>query len=365
MSKEDKSMLWDFKAIDSFFFRDGSPYNAGEGGQAGVRSSFPPNMNTVQGAVRTALAYGQGWMPGNDDSWPKELGTPDDTGDVVLKGPYLMQNGKVLLPAPLYLMYHKGIEGEKAEYTRLNPGPEVEFDLGRRRLPIPRRRIAGAMVLENGWLNMESMGMVLNGGLPEKKPLLQKDLYHEEYRVGIEREYDSRTAAIGKIYSCVHVRPARDISLTVLVSGVQEHWQKDLACTIPLGGEGRHARVKICEPGKLLPDPGNINPVGGAVRFTVSLITPGRYQNLGTVINNGLPGFPGRCVSACIGKLIQVGGWDSYNSRPRPIAPFIPPGSTWFYEAGENELEKVLSLHGQNFGDKYGYGQIVVGSWEE
>lgn len=82
------------------------------------------------------------------------------------------------------------------------------------------------------------------------------------------------------------------------------------------------------------------------------------------VIKNGPPGIPGECISACIGKSVQAGGWDTQNFRPRPLEPLIPSGSTWFYEAGENELEQVLSLHGEVFDDALGFGQILIGLWE-
>jgi hypothetical protein len=43
--------IWEFKAVDTLFFRDGTPYNAGEGGGLGIKSIFPPYIFTLQGAV--------------------------------------------------------------------------------------------------------------------------------------------------------------------------------------------------------------------------------------------------------------------------------------------------------------------------
>lgn len=365
MKTETGQKLWLLEAVDTLFFRDGSPYNAGEGGQSGIRGRFPPFMNTVQGAIRIALANGQGWTPENNDRWPEELGTPDDLGQVELQGPYLMQNGKMLFPAPLYIVYLENSSGGDDFYTRLKPGEEVECDLDCVRLPEPQERRPGLKLLENCWLDLDGMEAVLNGGLPGKDQVyFQKDLWQEEYRVGIEREPDMRTVSTGKIYSCTHVRLREKVSLAVVVSGVPEEWHQKASRLVRLGGEGRLARVEITEPGKMLPRHASLKPVGGMVRFTVTLVTPGKYENIRNVIRNGPPGIPGKCVSACIGKLVQTGGWDSQNFSPRPIEPFIPAGSTWFYEAGEADIEKVVALHGKTFGSPYGFGQIVVGSWE-
>lgn len=358
--------LWVFEAVDTLFFRDGSPYNAGEGGQSGIRGRFPPFINTVQGAIRIALASGQGWSPENNDRWPEKLGTPDNLGQVKLQGPYLMQNEKMLFPAPLFLASLENSIKGKDFYTRLKPGEEVECDLGKVRLPEPQERQPGLKLLEDCWLDLDGMEVVLNGGLPAKDQVYShSNLWQEEYRVGIERKPDTRTVATSKIYSCSHIRLQKNVSLAVVVSGVPEVWHEKASRLVRLGGEGRLARVKMIENVKILPGHADLKQAGGKVRFTVTLATPGKYgSDTINVIKNGPPGIPGKCVSACIGKLVQAGGWDSQKLAPRPLEPFIPAGSTWFYEAGEPDILKIASIHGSTNGDPYGFGQILVGSWE-
>ena len=121
-------MLWMFSALDTLFFRDAAPFNSEEGGQSGVSGVFPTFMTTLQGAVRSALAYGQGWTPEKPQKWPQELGSHDKLGDLKLRGPYLMCNESYLFPAPLFLMQKK-LAGE-ISYARLVPGEKVECDLG-------------------------------------------------------------------------------------------------------------------------------------------------------------------------------------------------------------------------------------------
>ena len=86
------------------------------------------------------------------------------------------------------------------------------------------------------------------------------------------------------------------------------------------------------------------------------------------LIRKGPANAPGRCVSACIGKPQLYGGWDLKNEEPRPLLPFLPPGSTWFFEARVEEKTNIEVLHGHCIDDEaapsYGYGQILIGKWE-
>ncbi|TYO92769.1 type III-B CRISPR module-associated Cmr3 family protein [Desulfallas thermosapovorans] len=359
--------LWVFEALDTFFFRDGSPYNAGEGGQTGTQSMFPPFISTLQGAVRIVLATQRGWTPERPEKWPGELGTPSNLGMVELRGPYLLKGEKFLFPMPLHVLHQENSAGGEGAYTRLQPGELVECDLGRVRLPELQQSLPGAKPLEGSWLDAEGLKAVLHGGLPGVEHIFHAgDLWQGENRVGIERDRKSRTAAQTKLYSSVHVRPQKDVTVAVLAGGVPEDWHPSDTRVVRLGGEGRYARVKVYRREVQLPRAPEIKPAGGVVRFTVTLITPGRYREGETcqVIRYGPPGIPGECVSACIGKLQTVGGWDSISHCPRPAEPVIPAGSTWFFEAKENALEEVRSLHGK-VNDAWGYGQIVLGKWEE
>ncbi|MEG6617610.1 type III-B CRISPR module-associated Cmr3 family protein [Peptococcaceae bacterium 1198_IL3148] len=358
--------IWTFKALDTLFFRDATPYNAGEGGQSEINSIFPPFMNTLQGAIRVALAYGQGWTPEEKHKWPAELGTPDYLGQIKLQGPYLLRNGEMLFPAPLYLMYQQDTQHNLTQYTRLKPGDEVDTDMGIKRLPVQDKYLEGAKVMENYWLDRKGVTAVLNGKLPNGDNVFSKtDLYQEEHRVGIKREQHTRSAAKGMLYSCVHIRPQPNIALAVAVSGLPDEWHYQIPRLIKLGGEGRMVEINISDFCQLMPEPVPLKVVAGKITFTVTLITPGKYQDCThEVIKNGPPGIPGKCVSACIGKLQRIGGWNSQNKCPLPLEPTIPAGSTWFYQADADKLESILAIQRQGVADPYGNGQIIIGNWE-
>lgn len=357
--------IWKFNALDTFFFRDGIPYNAGEGGQAGVNGRFPPFMSTLQGAIRTTLAYRQGWSPEMPHKWPKELGTPDDLGQLKLKGPYLLKDDQVLFAAPLLFLKQE----TTGTYTRLFPKDEVLCDLGRVRLPVPNKSLPGAKPPEKEWFTLEGMSSILEGGMPAPGHVRQQsELWHEEYRVGLEIKESTRTAEDKKLYSCRHFRLNHNLSLAVGVDGVPWSWQSDFSQVIRLGGEGRLAVLETSEGDLALPNCLELKLENGILKFVVILITPAYYDSAPAAqkaIKQGPQGVPGRCVSACVGKADQAGGWDMLNRCPRPLQPVIPAGSVWFYEADEDHLEDVYALHGKCLSDKpnYGYGQVLIGRW--
>lgn len=355
--------LWEFSAVDTLFFRDGTPFNAGEGGQTEINGLFPPYMNTLQGVIRTTLAYSRGWKPG--EPLPKELGDSDHLGLLELQGPYLLKDGSPLFAAPALLLKTKN---EHDGYVRLIPGEKITCDIGHVQLPMPEKNLQGLKPLTGEWLTRAGMEKVLSGGVPERSQVFSENtLWHSESRVGIELNTATGTAMDGKLYSSTHVRLAPNISLGVVVSGVPEDWGEINNSIVPLGGEGRMANLAVANNKLAMPSPPTIKTVDGIAKFTVILITPGCYQDTKQAILEGPPGVPGKCVSACIGKLEQVGGWDLKNKQPRPMQPLLPAGSTWFFQAEEELLPEIYALHGQCIGNKveYGYGQILIGSWGE
>ncbi|MBH8599290.1 type III-B CRISPR module-associated Cmr3 family protein [Thermoactinomyces sp. CICC 10523] len=387
--------IWAFRALDTFFFRDGTPFHAEEPGVA-PQGVFPPPIFTLQGAIRAAMAHWKsGWAPGKD--WPEELGKseekglteaekrrrwamPDDLGQLRLVGPYLRINGKKFYPAPLILIGRKKQEEMKADWelTRLVPDCFVHAsDLGKDVFfPVPEKIIPNGRLVE-GWLDREGMEAVLSGKVPAAAGsiLLPEEKWKPERRVGIKRNRQTRTAEQSYLYTLTHVRPDREVEVVVEVSGLGEKWQPTGAQVIPLGGEGRLAEVTV-ESAKGDSDfprmPDSFSVQGDTLRFTVSLLTPARYVDMEQAVRHGPPEIrvaleSARCVSASIGKAIQVGGWNVKVNWPRTLLSFLPAGSTWFYEAPLRESAKLFELHGTLTGElqSYGLGQIVIGTWNK
>lgn len=370
--------VWTFTLLDTGFFRDGQPFNAGEGGYSRVQASFPPNMVTLQGAIRTALASAAGWRPGAAAAWPSYLGGADNLGQLTLRGPYLLRGDQAYFPMPLHLLAKErsAKSGEKKwDFALLTPGDPVACDLGAAiRLPrVAGEGFAGGRAPDGLYVNREGLEAVLGGSVPQPEQVeWQGELWAEEARIGLERRDATRTALEGQLYQAVHVRPRQGVAVRALVGGLPQDRQFAPPGFVLLGGEGRAAAVKVQQAtdddlASLLPSRPPLAPdQDGTLRFTLTLITSGYYADPAAVIRRGPPGVPGTCVSACIGKLRQIGGWNLEEGRPRSLEPVLPAGSTWFFEGSGEDLAAVAALHGRCLGDKpeYGHGQVVVGKWE-
>lgn len=351
-----ESRVWNFGALDTWFFRDSSPFRDGDK-VGNTQVIFPPPMATLQGAIRTALASAKGWIPGNDAGWPEELGTPEDLGELNLFGPYLQWQGQPLFPMPRMVLMSLG-----GETARLEPGEAVRTDIGMVRLPtLPPGASTGLKEPEDYWITRDTFEAVLAGDVPVKYCYSSK-LWNTEFRVGLTMQ--ERAAEPGKLYQTYHTRPSPTTSIAVEVLGISPQWQETIPSVLPLGGEGRFAQVDVYPGGDLLPTMPDFAPDrSGRIRFVVVLVTPGYFANVASAMQAGPLPFP--CVSAVVGRTVAVGGWDLKNGRPRSPLTFIPAGSVWFYEIAQEQWGQIASLHGQKIGNKteYGYGQILLGKW--
>lgn len=372
-----QNQVWDFTLLDTGFFRSGHPFNAGEGGSRGIPSIFPPTINTMQGAIRTALATAKGWSP-DKGQLPSELGSTDDLGIISLRGPYLLVDDEPYYQIPFHLLVKSepGPETSK-RFVFLTPGKPVNCDLGKEVcLPQPITKLEGAGSVEGLYVSKSVYTKILAGQLQvdgeiKKQIKEEDDLWLKETRVGLERSDETHTAEDSLLYRIQHIRPKMGVKIRVIVRGLPTDWPELTSRVLPLGGEGRLSGVEVKglseedEMGFLPEVPELIPGAGGILRFTVSLITPGCFQNIEKAVRYGPPGIPGRCVSACLIKPQLIGGWDLVNREPRPLTPCLAPGCTWFFEGTADDLPVIKKLHGVCVGEKntYGYGQIAMGKW--
>ena len=368
-----KVRIWEFKALDTLFFRDSTPHDAGEGGGTGVKSLFPPYIFTLQGAIRTGLALGQGWTPRGEIPFPAELGDGDNLGQVSFEGPYFKQGKDYLFQVPLNLL-HRNFE----EFSCVEPGTELfHTDMGKVRLPKLAKAIEGAKIMNDYLITGNGFKKLLNG---EKFRFAREDfvekskLWHEEERAGIAIDRVSGTSKDRMLYFTSHIRPEQELSIAVKVKGIDEDWHRQAPSLLSLGGEGRMAAVHIGEDQAILPPMPDLLMKDGKTRFTATLLTPGciwPYRSLEDItkemellIEKGLPSIPGNCISACIGKMHQLGGFDLAKREPRPLIPVIQPGSMWFYEGEEKDIDLLQELHGKVL-NPLGFNQIIIGIWGE
>jgi CRISPR-associated protein Cmr3 len=373
-----RNEIWDFTLLDTGFFRSGQPFHAGEGGHSRINSCFPPPMNTLQGAIRSTLAAANGWRPGLN--WPEELGDSDCLGSLSLKGPFLITEGKPLFPAPLNLLI-KELPGTNSEgkpvidTAFLVPGEKYSCDLGSEvSLPQKKGKLDGARPPKNLYVTTNGYHAIAKMEKPHKNDLYFHDrLWEVEPRIGLKLNAETRTAKEHNLYRISHIRPKRGLKVRVIVEGLAADWPKPKHQIVPLGGEGRLAAIEITPTTDnnfkdMFPSIPELTTHNEKIHFTITLITPayGNKEKLEKLVSKG-PAAPGHCTSASIGKPLFYGGWDLKNQEPRPLRPFLPPGSTWFFEADQSERKNIERLHGSQIDKEksaYGYGQILIGIWE-
>lgn len=364
---------WRFTALDTLFFRESRPMESIGGAQ--LQSVFPPPSATLIGAIRTAIgeAHQVDWKAyAHDDHHPLKaiMGSANSLGPLSFTGPFLMQEQDRLFPVPLALLHAKNNDVD--QFTRLTPSTDITVcDLGEVILPKKRDPLAGAKPLEHAFITDKGLVTVLSGDVPAENAIVHThDLYHSEERLGIGRDHAKCTTIDGLLYQTNHVRPMKDVSIGIVVKGLNcaglpQHG------TCRLGAEGRMAAWQ-CEAVQTLP---SIKIKGKNIMLV--LLTPARF-NQGwlpdgfspvtiakqqTVWDGDIHGVKLRLISSVIGKPMREGGWDLVNRSPRTMNSLVPAGSCYFCEVVGGA--DASTLHGQQIGQdtEYGRGEIAVGHW--
>lgn len=361
-----------FTPLDTWFFRDGRPFDIGPL-HTSVVSQFPPPPRTLIGALRFALARGRGYS--GRGSWSAEtaevLGDgPHDMGKLRFGGAFVLSDGEPVYPMPLLVRGTRiqdaaGRPGFRPE-TLLAPGAPVLCDLGEARLPSPVHRDTGLQTGSSFFLKTRGMDAVLAGAVPAAADVVSSEsLFTLESRVGLARDDRKHTANDGELYTATHVRLKEGVSLALEVEGIPDDWVRTCPRVIGLGGESRMAELDVAAP---LPQLRTPETTGAASnRVTVLLLTP---LHLGGETmprpRQEIPGLPGvRVVSACLGKPVLWGGWNSLERAPLPLSPYLPAGSAWFCTVDAGDAERLRARHWTCLGKDaaLGLGVVALGTW--
>ncbi len=362
-----------FHPIDTWFFRDGTPFTAEASAQEGVASLFPPGPLTSVGALRAALASSKGWD--GRDGWSREMCAvlgdgPDDLGVLAVNGPFLLRDGQPLFRLPRHVLGSRSSDGRLWQARAfLWPGRPVTCDLGAAvRLP------AGADAdLEPGqdvWLTQAGLEAVLRGDLPATKSdvVSSNCLWSPEPRIGLQRDAGTRTASKGMLFSTTHVRLCHRVSLGMQVSGLPSDWPMPFGRLAPLGGEGRLA---MCAEWRSEWQPGlSQTPTRDTGTFAVVALSPVDLEEDVCLGRRPLDDLGARVVSACLDRRQRIGGWNSLARRPLPLRSVLPPGSVLFCETVEPErLRNATEAHdgltkiGRR--QEWGFGLVALGAWPD
>jgi CRISPR-associated protein Cmr3 len=385
--------VWKFEALDTLFFRDSRPMNAGE--TVWIESQFPPTGRTLQGAIRTSILNHIG-VPFKDylnkklpehNALRGEIGDGDSMGRLSLTGPLLFMGSEPLFPVPLDLV-KKSSDGVE-DFLLLKPADSpTPSDLGNIRFPALPEGKRGYKPLSAYYVDNSGMEMLLksapDAGLSDHLfPLIsrntdEKPLAFREHKMGLARDNQNRTAVEGKLYAIAPVRPVDTLKIGVKVEGLSAGRYTSGAFIQRLGGEGKLAGVSV-ESGWTLPG-AEVAEVVNRIRFKLVCITPAYMPGKGWLPAESVEAKENRCgvtwsvavlncsfdiIGACIGKPFKQGGWNHADRYPRKLCSYVPAGSVYFCETNKNQIDQVISLHGTKIGrhTEYGFGMVLVGRW--
>ncbi len=344
-----------FEPSDTWCFGDGTPFAGGgtvvQGGWGGL---FPPYPLTLVGAARVAVARAMGWDGTgrwNADLHPIVGDGPSDTGQLRFKGVFVTRDGLPVIPVPRDLFGTLDAADSWQPQHRVGPGVSLDCDLGHVRLPdLPEspEETQGT----GWWVDLEHLLTADPDGV-KLRVMPESDLWAVEPRVGIRRDPRSHTVEEGALFTVRHIRPRPGVGLAVWVEGLPEFEAAGLI--VPLGGEGRAARVS---PWRW--DPPERVPRQGQAKLT--LVTPAKLSV--DQLRGSEPAWDGRrIVSACTAGTVRVGGWDSANRGPLPLESCLAAGSVLFLD-GPVQVQGLPFAH-LGGATEAGFGLAVVDTWSE
>jgi CRISPR-associated protein Cmr3 len=366
---------------DAWFFRDGRPYNQGEANQADAVSQFPPSPRTITGAIRAALARANGWD--GRSPWPPALTTAlgdgtDHLAALQFCAPFLIREDTPLWPVPLHLL-GKNTDAHWTPTAFLRPAATATLtDAGHLHLPeiaLPANtpRPDALKPAEGRWATTAALAKILAADTttlpPDTEIFSANDLWRTEQRVGLERNKDTLQTETGALYSPAFIRLAAHIALGIGLAGVPLS-AAPLPALFPFGGEGRLAirddapDFATHAPFPPAPAPETFLRATATIEFAIIALTPlAAPADLPALL--GTPAA--EVVSACVAKPQKIGGWDTLQNAPLPLAPFHPAGSVWFCRAPAATLPAILAKHGAWLGEPrhtaHGLGQILIAHW--
>ncbi len=339
---------------DVWFFRDGKPSVQGEDHY--LRSIFPPFPPTVFGLVRTTRLLEEGldlgnvsktWWNGLREGLRTELGEWEGFGTLALRGPWLVRDGQILLPAPADLVLRMKEDTPEFDDPKDAPQSWTRIEAVLRLLPCEAPdgskwshplQVMSPHELQHGlwapwsrpkderdpepsrgwFVTTRGMQSWMDGAAPAPNELFAaRELWVDEPRTGVGLREDQRAHKDGQLFTFGFIRLRQGVSLGFELRGGSVGWNQ----VARFGGENRLARI---EKGLRLSDAFSEDQslTGSCV---VTLLTPAIFG--GSAPDAGVR-------AAVVADRELVGGWDLAARHPKALRRAAPAGSVYWLDHG-------------------------------
>ncbi len=334
--------------VDVLFLRGNRLFGgAGEHGE----SQMPPWPSVFSGAMASRILVDKGRVeeitkrPGDAQSILNEV-AGDDYGCVFLA---LARKGKTYLPLPGDLVALENGGGELSLFS-LFPSYIPDGLKASNPLPmVPILRVSERKKPVSGlWLDLEGWKEHLQGNLPWVSSLArQGEFYRVDSRLGIARDYHTKTAEEGRIYTTEGIALNKGCAFLVGYKG--SNIPRD--GLLRLGGDGRGAVIEPCDGVDVPEDMGK--PGDSWSGFRMVLITPGIFSGgwlpPGCGEENGkilfrFNGLEAELMAVAMGRYEVVSGWDLAKHEPKPARKVVPAGSVYWFRVRSGNTSELIPL---------------------
>ena len=392
---------------EPLIFRTGRPFTAGENTFA--ESNFPPTPETLQGALRAAIAvqWGQTQNPplGNlasifekealEKLIGKRSGERDTYGQFRITGLTLGRRQSLtskierLFPPPSHIIQATLEDASKRKIQPLvflqpkkqkSGTTNISSDY---QLLFPQLggcKTVGKSEALTSWLTPRGLSSILQGDLPnESDECIVKisNIYTHESRLGIGMNNDSKTTKEGYLYQVqmIRMQPSYGFVIDIAfgeqqygdhaVSPEHEHHadvSQELSFLntgwMTLGGEQRAAHFTVLTPQDIVEEGGISQMQPGNLLYfaTPSYFEQGWLPHDSKVLS-------AQPITAAINRYQPIGGWylnpQNAGGGGKIMRRCVPAGSVYFFDQ-----KIVVNRPLTDYGWQIGYGITYTGEWK-
>lgn len=338
----------EINAVDTFFFRNGKPFEKGEDNWA--EGQFPPSPSVIYGALRTA------YFAANPSEISKANTSEDPTSGLSINGIWVKKGSNILSSAPLDFLVDKEDEDSPMTSVKLvqkdasnhlgNSGGGYPYDF----IPYYEGNGEGVDSL------MLDYSLILEYNLNGSYFGTSSDeLRISEAKIGVGLDNFTRSNKEGNLYRVGLSRFVEAFDLSKLEFdkkvGILVDYDFDfIPDLIKLGAEGKTALCSLYEkPVKN----GYSVPTWEGKSFRLVLLTPGFIDedsllNFDKLLSKSNSDFSIKPVCAFVGKPLALGGWDmkggkKQRGQPKPMRRALPAGSVFYFSIESNHTYKELT----------------------
>lgn len=341
-------MYYRIDALDSWFFRNAAPFDAGV--SMSGESIFPPFPSVYAGALR---------------SCSEPILNPNSKKNTFARRLKIGWNGviadgHILFPLPLDLYVRRNSAAKQeisAHEMMLEPAAGSSFPL-EYCLETPQQHGKPPHINEGAYLDGIDMSAYLNAGRPSYSVWPLGNYFSKDTRIGIRLDPVSGKTADGQMYQQTLIVPGNEkhsCSLAMEASGIEAP-QKSV---VRLGGEGKLGIIERVEKELSIPDAPDMEQ---GRYFKLYLATPAIFEK------GWLPGWINQAnmtgsftykkrsvqvklLSAAVGKPVAVGGFgfdgEKGEFHPREMRYAVSAGSVYYFELLDGKIADVIRLFHQ------------------